>query len=225
MRISVIVPTLNEEACIAASLAALPRAWEIIVVDGGSTDRTRERAAAFARVVESPRGRAVQLNAGAAAGTGDVLLFLHADARLPERGPEEIERAIRGGYVGGAFLGRFDSGHCGFRFAYPYRDWCTRFRFEIYGDQGIFARRDAFLALGGYRPIPIMEDLDFIRRLRRRGRPKVVPYPILMSARRYLRYGVIRQTFKNLVIRQRFLWGHDPRELEPIYDRYWEEVP
>lgn len=221
-RISVIIPVLNEEQSIMEALRALPPEVERIVVDGGSSDETVLRARHEAEVIEAPQGRACQLNAGARRASGDVLLFLHADTRLPKEGFREIERALDQGYVGGGFLGRFDSNHILFRLAYPVRDLRTRIFLEMYGDQGIFVRKDVFDALGGFPDMPIMEDYAFVQRLRKRGPVKVIPYPIRMSARRYLRYGIVRQTLKNLWILHRYLWGADPNELYRSYDRFWE---
>lgn len=220
--VSVILPVMNEAASILDTLRALPSDVEKIVVDGGSTDATRDLAAREARVVTATRGRATQLNAGASLAGGDILLFLHADARLPRQGLTEIRRAIGDGCVGGGFLGRFDPDHWLFRFGYPLRDLRTRLLHEIYGDQGIFVRRDVFEALGGYRAIPIMEDYEFVQRLRRRGPLRVIPFPIRMSARRYLRTGILRQHLKNLWILFRYLAGVAPEKLSPSYERYWE---
>lgn len=218
MGISIIIPVLNEEGTIQATLRSLPSSVEPIVVDGGSTDRTCERAEESARVIRAPRGRARQLNAGAKAATEDLLLFLHADTRLPKEAFREISRTVEAGYVGGGFLGRFDSNHLLFRFGYPFRDLRTRLFFEIYGDQGIFVRRDVFEALGGYRDFPILEDYEFIQRLRKSGPVRVIPYPIVMSARRYLKHGILRQHFRNLSIIGRYLWGVDPRNLVQSYE-------
>lgn len=224
MQISIVIPAVNEEGSIGSTLSMLPRDVQIIVVDGGSTDRTCEIARERAVVVHSPRSRALQLNLGARFASGEILLFLHADSRLPARGLNEIRKAIQQGYAGGGFIGRFDSNHFAFRFGYMFRDLRTRILRELYGDQGIFVRRDIFERLGGYRPMPIMEDFEFVRRLRRSGPVKIIPYPIVMSARRYLRYGIFKQHLKNLWIRQRYILGADPGRLYPTYDRYWEHV-
>jgi rSAM/selenodomain-associated transferase 2/rSAM/selenodomain-associated transferase 1 len=220
-RISVVIPALNEERGIADALHALPPDVERIVVDGGSTDKTVSSAKSGAVVIHAPRGRALQQNAGAREAKGDVLLFLHADTRLPKEGFREITRALDQGYVGGAFLGRFDSDHLLFRFAYPIRDLRARIFLEIYGDQGIFVRKDVFDELGGFPNQPIMEDYEFVQRVRKRGPFKVIPYPITMSARRYLRYGIIRQTLKNWWILYRYLCGTDTNELYRSYERFF----
>lgn len=224
MRLSVIIPTLNEEAAIGPALDALPPGLDVVIADGGSTDATVERAAARARIVPSCRGRSWQMNAGAAAARGDVLLFLHVDSRLPGHAVPRIAETVDQGFVGGGFLGRFDSDHWIFRFGYPFRDWRTRTLKEIYGDQGIFVRRDVFERMGGFRPIPILEDLDLVRRLRRLGGVRVIAEPIRMSARRYLRYGILRQHLKNFWIRHRYLSGADPWRLHGLYERYWERA-
>lgn len=222
MRISVVLPTLNEAGALDAALRTLPEDVEAVVADGGSTDGTPARAVGRATVVDAPRGRARQLNAGARSAAGDVLLFLHVDTRLPSQAFAEIRRSIEAGCVGGAFLGRFDASHWSFRLAYPIRDLRVRLFHEIYGDQGIFVRRDVFEAMGGFREIPIMEDYEFVKRLRRRGRLRVIPYFARTSARRYLRHGVLRQHAKNISIWLRYLWGVDPAGLARSYDRFLE---
>lgn len=224
MKVSIIIPVLNEEDSIAQLLKSLSGNSEIIVVDGGSTDKTCKIAADYSQVINTPRGRALQLNAGATAATGDVLLFLHADSKLPKKGITEIKRSMKRGYIGGGFLGRFDSNHLAFRFGYIFRDLRTRLFHEMYGDQGIFVRPDIFKAMNGYQTKPIMEDFEFMSRLKNMGPIKIIPYPIIISARRYHRYGVIRQHLKNFWIRQWFMLGGNENRISNIYEKYWEKT-
>lgn len=193
MRCSVIIPTLNEAPGIERALrrAAALRPHEIIVGDGGSADATREIAARYATVVVGPRGRGEQLNAAAARATGDVLLFLHADVRLPADALPAIEAALRDpGVAGGYFTVRFGrNAHDAFvAAAYDLLRWGG----IIYGDSCIFARREAFQRLGGYRDYPIMEDVNFVSRLRGLGRVVGLPNVVVPSARRWRRGGKLR---------------------------------
>ena len=163
---------------------------DVVVSDGGSTDRTRALARRFARVVVGPRGRAAQLNRGARAAQGDWLLFLHADTRLPPGALAEIPRSEG---VGGCFLVRFDRPGLLLGMGDAFRNTRTRLFHDFYGDQAIFARRDVFERLGGFRPFPFMEDYDFCRRLRAAGRLRIIPTPAVTSARRYTASGTVRQ--------------------------------
>ncbi|HEU4454329.1 MAG TPA: TIGR04283 family arsenosugar biosynthesis glycosyltransferase [Longimicrobium sp.] len=220
-KISVIIPTYNEEACIGRALAALREMegdWEVIVADGGSGDATASIArAAGVRVVEGARGRGPQMNRGAAEATGDVLLFLHADTRLPADAHALVMDALANpDAAGGCFCLRFDDDHRFLRFS----AFCTRFscRFFHYGDEAYFVRAEVFRRLGGYRPYPIMEDLDFWLRLRRAGRAIVVPTPVVTSARRFRRHGVYRQQLLGAALVGLFLAGVNPHTLKRFYD-------
>lgn len=214
VRVSVVIPTLNEAERIERILESVEGQGgdvEAIVADGGSTDGTRARVNGGARLICSPRGRAVQMNAGAAAASGDVLLFLHADTTLPERAAERVRAAAEAGFVGGCFLNRFrESGWAG-RFFDPLRDLRTRLLREFYGDNAIFVRRRVFEEIGGFRRLPIMEDYDLAVRMRRRGRLCVIPDRVLTSARRFLKNGWIRQTLRNqwIKIAYRMRWNLD----------------
>jgi rSAM/selenodomain-associated transferase 2 len=170
MRLSVVVPTFNEALHIEDTVsAALCIGDEVIVADGGSADETAELAsAAGAHVVASAKGRGAQLNVGAECAAGDVLLFLHADARLPAEARVAIERALVDPEVGGGnFLLRFEPRtHWGRVFGWA-NDVRRRQLGIYYGDSAIFVRRRVFDALGGYSPLPLLEDFDFVRRLER----------------------------------------------------------
>ncbi|MFN2431694.1 MAG: TIGR04283 family arsenosugar biosynthesis glycosyltransferase [Gemmatimonadota bacterium] len=202
MKVSVVIPALNEAETIAACIASAARQsgdLEILVVDGGSTDRTPERVPAPARVVTSECGRAAQMNAGARHTHGDVLLFLHADSRLHPAALAALrEVLLDSSVVGGTFTLRFE-GRSPLLGLYAF---FTRFRFRWfhYGDQGIFVRRRVLEQLGGFRAVPILEDVDILRRLEKLGRRALVPLPVTTSARRFERRGALRQQLLNAAI-------------------------
>jgi rSAM/selenodomain-associated transferase 2 len=221
--LSVIIPTYNEEDAMPRTLEALSRVrgdFEVVVVDGESADRTgeyvRERIPDFPkrlRLFGGPRPRALQLNAGAGKARGDVLLFLHADVIFPCEGVETLERALRDqAVVGGNFDLEFEGPSAWSRFF----TWVNRQRrrFGIYyGDSGIFVRRTVFNRLGGFRPIPIMDDYEFVRRLETAGKTYFIPARLLASSRRWRERGVWRtmwswfwvQTLYSLGVPTRFL--------------------
>lgn len=194
-----VVPVLDEEDLIAELLHHLgerARGCEIVVADGGSTDRTLEqvaRAAPAAHVVHAPPGRGPQADAGAAAASGDVLWFVHADTRLTPGALEELHVALRDpDVVGGGFRIRFDRGGPALRWL----EWTSNLRARhlhwIFGDQAMFVRREHFEAAGGFGDLVLMEDLDLCRRLRHRGRLTVLPGPSTASARRFTEQGTVR---------------------------------
>ena len=219
MKISVIVPVLNEERQIGARLRQLADFSEVVVVDGGSSDRTRElvRAAGFARLIEGERGRARQLNAGARAAHGDVLLFLHADCALPSGAAAHVERALaHPATVAGAFRTWHvaDDG----RFA-PWlhlADLRSRYTGLPYGDQALFVRRAVFDEVSGFPEQPLMEDLELSRRLRARGRIVTLPFRVRVSGRRFLRHP-LRATFLVNVFPLLYRLGVSPERLARIY--------
>lgn len=224
-RISVIVPVLNEERRIEATLAALCAVadlHEVIVVDGGSTDRTAALVAAAspARLVRAPRGRGPQMNAGAAAAHGDVLLFLHADVLLPVAAAALIEQALRDPKViAGAFrtCTVADSERPP-RWAPLIRiaDLRSRYTRLPYGDQALFVRASTFRALGGFADIPLMEDLELSRRLRRRGRLVTVRTCVVVSGRRFLAHPVRSMLVMN-AFPLLFRLGVSPQTLSRLY--------
>jgi len=222
MRLSVIVPALNEAEGIAATLASLQplraRGHEVLVVDGGSTDGTPERAAPLAdRVLRSAPGRALQQNAGARAATGDVLLFLHADTRLPA----EAERRVLEGVAAGRGWGRFDvrltGRHPLLRVVERMISLRSRLTGIATGDQAIFVRRDWFEAAGGFSEIPLMEDVALSRALRRRGRPLCLRDPVTTSSRRWESRGIVRTIVLMWRLRLAYALGADPRRLAELY--------
>jgi len=210
--LSVVIPTLNEEARLPGCLTALARqggAIEVVVADGGSTDRTRELASRFpgVRVVVSAPARGLQMNAGARVANGELLWFLHADCVPPAGAASMIRRCLADPAT---TLGAF-------RFALDSRQWRyriveagVRLRCRLlhlpYGDQGLFLRRTTFEALGGYREEPLFEDLHLVRAARVAGRVVCLPYPLPTSVRRCRRDGVVRTTVRNqlMLLGERF---------------------
>jgi len=221
--ISVIIPTLNEQTGIVACLDRVSRApgVEAIVVDGGSRDATVETARRTgAKVIAAPRGRACQMNAGAAASQGDILLFLHADTSLSPGWDSEVRRVLaRPGVAAGAFAFRLDRRTAGLRFIELCVAWRCRLASMPYGDQGLFLRRDVFLAAGGFPDLPIMEDCELVRRLKKRGRIIVSPAPALTSARRWQQKGILATTAFNSLVVVAFYLGCSPSLLRRLYDR------
>ncbi|PWU20008.1 MAG: hypothetical protein C5B50_04990 [Verrucomicrobia bacterium] len=220
-RISVIIPTLNEEGHIAATLRAVGQSpgHEVIVVDGGSTDATMERGKdAGATVLTSDPGRSRQMNAGAARARGGSLLFLHADTLLPRDWAEPVVRTLRTpGVAAGAFRFRIAGDFPGKSFI----EWSTGIRSgwlqRPYGDQGLFLGRALFEEMGGFADMPIMEDYEITARLRRRGRIVTAAEPAITSARRWLKLGVLRTTLRNQWILAAYHLGVSPQKLATRY--------
>jgi rSAM/selenodomain-associated transferase 2 len=222
-RVSVIVPALNEAAGIASALDALGAAraagHEVIVVDGGSADGTAALAAPLAdRVLAAPRGRASQMNAGAAAASGDVLLFLHADTRLP---PQAVERLGARLAASGCAWGRFDVRIAGCHPLFPLIAALMNLRSRLTGiatgDQAIFVRREAFRALGGFPAIALMEDVAFSAAAKRVSPPLCLRERAATSGRRWERHGVLRTMLRMWWLRLRFFLGASPERLHRSY--------
>jgi hypothetical protein len=221
--ISIIIPVLNEEENIAACLASCGNSpdTEKIVVDGGSRDRTTVIAQSMGvRVIDSPRGRGRQMNLGAREASGDVLLFLHADTRLPEGFAPCIRGILsRPGISAGAFLFRLDARSPGLSLIQKIANWRSRVLQFPYGDQGIFLKKRLFEELDGYPEMPIMEDYELIRRLKKRGRIYTAPLSALTSARRWEELGVWRTTILNQIIVLAYYLGISPCTLARWYRR------
>jgi rSAM/selenodomain-associated transferase 2 len=217
--VSVVIPALDEEELLPGAIASVrDGALEIVVVDGGSSDRTRERAVASgARVVESPRGRGVQLDRGAREACGDLVVFLHADTRL-EAGWREALLSLPWPAVGGAFRFALDTTRPGRRYA----EWAVELRCRAlglpFGDQALFCRRAAYQAAGGFPHEPLFEDVVFMRRLRRLGPTVLLAPRAVTSARRWERDGALLTTLRNNALLLLFLAGVSPRRLLPIYE-------
>jgi rSAM/selenodomain-associated transferase 2 len=221
-QLSVIVPALNEAQELPGlldSLLQLPGNCEMLVVDGGSSDASERIVCASSRVrwLTAPRGRAAQMNAGARAARGESVLFLHADTRLPANAVARIVTALADPQVvAGSFRLRFEPNSMLLRLY----ALCSRLNFTIttFGDQGLFMRRSDFLQMGGYAPLPFLEDVEFQRRLRARGRFVKLPLGVTTSARRFRAHGVLRQQLRNVVLVALFLAGASPNSLKRYYD-------
>lgn len=193
--VSVIIPALNEQACLEQTLETLLRAegsFEALVVDGGSSDATREIAARYCRTVTSPPGRAMQMNRGAQEARGEVLLFLHADAIFPRTGILSLETVMADPRVAG---GNFDLAYEGDAVASRVFTRVNRWRRALgvfYGDSGIFVRREVFRALGGFHPLSLLEDYEFARRLVKVGKTVCLEDTLVVSARRWEEHGLWR---------------------------------
>jgi rSAM/selenodomain-associated transferase 2/rSAM/selenodomain-associated transferase 1 len=221
-RVSVVIPALNEEDNIAVALEEpLSAGAEVIVTDGGSTDGTVEIARSLgAKVIVIEGGKARQLNAAACEATGEVLVFLHADSRAPRGFAEEAVRLLaRDGVVGGAFTFRLDERMPGTGFIERLADLRSRRLGLPYGDQGIFVRADVFRGTGGFPEMPIMEDFEFMRRLRRHGRIVISHLPVVTSARRWRELGVFRTTAINQLMIAGYYAGVRPERLARLYRR------
>lgn len=221
MRVSVVVPALNEAAGIGAVLdAALAQdgPHEVLVVDGGSTDATAEIARARGvRVVTSARGRARQMAAGADAATGDVLLFLHADTVLPAGALALVRQALADPSVaGGCFRTSFGDGARGWMRLWQARLW-MRWHRLAFGDRAPFVRRTAFDAAGGVPDQPLFEDLELVRRVRRVGRFVFLDADVTTSARRFRANGAFRQQARNLALWLGWNAGVAPARLKRFY--------
>ncbi|HET8645051.1 MAG TPA: TIGR04283 family arsenosugar biosynthesis glycosyltransferase [Vicinamibacteria bacterium] len=216
--ISVVIPALDEERAIAGAIGSVrDEAGEVIVADGGSADGTCAVAeAAGAVVVAGPRGRGAQLDQGARAARGEWLLFLHADTRLQPRWSAAL-RALEPDVAGGAFRLAIDSPRPAFRVIELGARLRCRFLRLPYGDQALFARREAYQHIGGFRPLPLMEDVDFVRRLRGAGRLALLPQPALTSPRRWEARGVLRGTLRNWRVMALYALGRSPESLARIY--------
>jgi len=219
--ISVIVPTLDEERTIAATLMAArqPGVAELIVVDGGSIDRTVSVARTLAdRVLTEPPGRARQMNAGANGARGDVLLFLHADTRMPAGYTRSIADALADPRtVGGRFDLRLDADGVGYRVIERAISLRSRWTGVATGDQGIFVRRAVFARVGGYPAIPLMEDIALYRALNRVGRMASLRETVLTSARRWQTRGIARTVVLMWALRVAYYVGVSPARLARVY--------
>jgi rSAM/selenodomain-associated transferase 2 len=221
MTVSVIVPTLNEERILAATLtrARQPGVHEIIVVDGGSVDATRAVAEPLAdRVLSAPQGRAAQMNAGADAARGDVLLFLHADTRVPEGYTVAVAAACaQPGIIGGRFDVNLQPATWLLRLTGQLMNWRSRLSRIATGDQAIFIRREVFEQLGGYASIPLMEDIELSRRMKRAGRIACLRQRVTTSARRWQKHGVVRTILLMWSLRLLYFFGVSPARLQRLY--------
>ena len=224
-RLSIVVPALDEAANLARllpDLVAREREAEVLVADGGSADDSRAVVARVPAVrwLSAPRGRARQMNAGAGAARGDVLLFLHADTTLPEGAGAAIRAALADpAVVGGRFDVRLDSRHRVLALVGWLMNRRSRLTGISTGDQGLFVRRAVFEALGGYPDIPLMEDVELTRRLKRRGRLAALPLRVVTSARKWEAEGPLRTIVLMWTLRLLYAVGVSPARLHRWYYR------
>jgi rSAM/selenodomain-associated transferase 2/rSAM/selenodomain-associated transferase 1 len=222
-RISVIIPTLNEAENIGNLIDHILPAEniEVIVADGGSTDDTIEQAKLRGvEIVQISSGRANQMNAGAAEANGDVLLFLHADTRLPQGFCDAIYHALnKTGIIAGAFELTVDSPKPSFRIIERAANWRARYLQTPYGDHAIFLPAKLFHRIGGYPVMPIMEDFAMVRKLRKMGRIAVLPEPVVTSPRRWLNIGIWKTFIINQLMIAGYFVGISPARLARLYKR------
>ncbi len=225
VELSIVVPVLHEAETInlfIEHIRALGKKeyYEIIIVDG-DPDRDTLNAIKDQDVIKtiSPQGRARQMNAGAAVAKGEVLLFLHADTKLPQSALKKIREVLEGSrYIGGAFDLELDTPKRILRFI----AWTARVRVRLthipYGDQAIFMRRDYFNAIGRYKEIPVMEDVELMERIKRLGgKICILRDPVKSSPRKWIRDGIFYTTFRNHVIRILYSLGVSPDRLANLY--------
>ncbi|TWT13807.1 TIGR04283 family arsenosugar biosynthesis glycosyltransferase [Reyranella sp. CPCC 100927] len=220
--LSIVIPVLDEAATIAQALQRLAplreRGAEVIVVDGGSSDATAAHARPLAdRVERAPRGRASQMNAGAALARGDTLMFLHADTVLPD----DADRLIAAALAGGARWGRFDVRIEGTHPMLAVVAWSMNLRSRLSGiatgDQAMFVCRETFAAAGGFPDIALMEDIALSRALKQRGRPACLRARVTTSGRRWQKHGVLRTIALMWRLRLAYFLGADPSDLAVRY--------
>jgi rSAM/selenodomain-associated transferase 2 len=224
--ISVIIPTLNEEKSLPQTLACLSASGvtEVVIVDGGSLDKTISIAEAFcaktsnACIVTSPAGRARQMNEGAKTSRGDILLFLHADTQLPTEAGRIVESAlVKRNAVGGRFNVRFDNPSIWSRVISALMNHRSRLTGIATGDQAIFVRREVFELLGGFSDIPLMEDIEFSRRLQQAGRTVALRDTVVTSFRRWNMQGTLRTILLMWSLRFLYWAGVSPLRLSRWY--------
>ena len=223
MTLSIIIPALNEADALRALLPALflqQESVELIVADGGSEDQTpavvTQRGA---QLIVAECGRALQMNAGAAAASGDILLFLHADSQLPANAFQLVEDAIARGELWGRFDLRLSGKHWLFRVVERLINWRSCLSGIATGDQAIFLRRETFESLGGYAEIPLMEDVDLSKRLKRLAAPCCIRQPLTTSSRRWEHHGIVRTILLMWQMRLAYFLGASPESLAQRYRR------
>ncbi|XWK90182.1 MAG: TIGR04283 family arsenosugar biosynthesis glycosyltransferase [Phormidium sp.] len=221
IRISVIIPVLNEAKAIEKTLLNLQSypELEVIVVDGGSEDRTVAIAESFGyKVLTSPRGRSIQMNAGATIATGNILLFLHGDTILPANfGSMILAATQKPGVVGGAFELAIDAKVKGIRLVEMMVNWRSHFLSLPYGDQAIFVKAEIFHKIGGFPIQPIMEDFVLIRQLRNMGKIAIITTPVITSGRRWQQLGIIKTTLINQLMIVGYYLGVPSEKLAAFY--------
>ena len=219
-KISIIIPVLNEAKILEKTLAQLQSELEnheLIVVDGGSTDGSVHIAEKYGKVVTSARGRSKQLNAGAAAASGDIFIFLHADIWLESGALAAVETALSSGYVGGGFCQKIDGKNILYRAIEIAGNIRGKYLKVFYGDSGIFLTRTDFEKIGGFPEIPILEEMEFSRDMHKLGKTTLVIPHIHISARRWETKGIVRTTVNNWLITLLYFLKFSPEQLAKLY--------
>lgn len=225
--LSVVIPTLDAGRTVAAAIRSAPAGAEVVLVDGGSADDTLwaaahagARAGPPPRILVTPPGRALQLNRGAAAASGETLLFLHADCVLPGDAGEQVRRILGApGVVGGFFPQRPEGGGKFLELLAAGANRRARWLSLPYGDQAMFVRREAFLRVGGFPRVPLMEDPGLARRLRPLGRLRPAASPVTIGTGHWRRLGIAGTGLLDLATLLAWLGGVPPRRLAPLYSR------
>ena len=221
MKVSIIVPTLNEELVLENTLTHIQQLspHELIVSDGGSNDYTYRIADRFShRVITGSAGRALQMNAGANEATGDLLLFLHADSRIePESYRKMLEYMKNPKWIGGAFTLCIESSKWSLKLIALLANIRSKYFGLAYGDQGFFVRKEVFKDMNGFSPIPICEDLDFYYRLRKKGSVILLKEKAHTSPRRWTNEGIFFTTVRNFLVAVLFGLGFPPHILTKWY--------
>lgn len=229
--VGVILPVFNEAAHLEQSLSRLlaeHRFDEVIVVDGGSTDASVEIVCKLMTadtsgtqpvpyLIQTPRGRARQMHAGAQVATSDVLLFLHTDTAPPAEAVARMHEVVRRGHVWGWFDVRLSGSHFLFRVIERLMNWRSALSGIATGDQGLFVRRDVYRVLGGFAPLPLMEDVEFSTRLKWVGKPARLREPVVTSSRRWERHGIVRTVMLMWTLRFLYWLGVSPARLARWY--------
>ncbi|NEP06288.1 MAG: glycosyltransferase family 2 protein [Okeania sp. SIO2G4] len=221
--ISIIIPVLNEVSTITQTISTAQTAKdkdiEIIVVDGGSNDGTIELIKCLnIQIISSLPGRATQMNCGAKIATGKILLFLHGDTLLPSNFDRMLEEIlVKPKIIAGAFELSIRGKTKGLRIVERMVNWRSRYLQMPYGDQGIFLPTKVFQEIGGFPEIPIMEDFELIRQLKKRGQIAIIPSPVFTSGRRWQKLGILKTTFINQIVIIAYLLGVSPKRLARLY--------